>query len=120
MDIKELENKDRKTKKIMHLYGAICPRVDVDRIFVRSGDCGRGLMSTLDTGQFEEQSIVEYIGNKDSEIWTTIQHYTGNQIEENRQRFREKQKERCKESWQTKVTHGQHVRQTKDFAAQNG
>ena len=41
------------------------------------------------------------------------------QIEENRQRFREKQRERLKEGWQTKVMHGQHVRQTKDFTAQN-
>ena len=39
-------------------------------------------------------------------------------MEENRQRFREKQKKRCKEGWQTKVMHGQHVRQTKDAAAQ--
>ena len=63
--------------------------------------------------------MIEYIRNKDSEIMTTIQHYTGKQIEENRQRFREKQRERRKEGWQTKVMHKQHVRQTNDFAAQN-
>ena len=33
--------------------------------------------------------MIKYIRNKDSEILTTIQHYTGKQIEENRQRFRE-------------------------------
>ena len=59
--------------------------------------------------------MIEYIRNKDSEIMTTIQHYTGKQIEENRQRFREKQRE----GWRTKVMHGQHVRQINDFAAQN-
>ena len=63
--------------------------------------------------------MIEYIRNKDSEIMTTKQHYTGKQIEENRQRFREKQRERRKEGWQTKVMHGQHVRQINDFAAQN-
>ena len=50
---------------------------------------------------------------------TTLQHYTGKQIEENGQRLKEKQKERRKEGWQTKVMHGQHLRQTNDFAAQN-
>ena len=45
--------------------------------------------------------------------------YNRKQIEENRQRFRKKERERRKEGWQTKVMHGQHVRQTKDFAAQN-
>ena len=50
---------------------------------------------------------------------TTIPHYTGKQIEKYRRRFREKQKERRKEGWRTKVMHGQHVRQNKDFVAQN-
>ena len=50
---------------------------------------------------------------------TTVQHYTGKQIEENRQRFREKQRERRKEGWQTEVMQGQHVRQTIDFATQS-
>ena len=31
----------------------------------------------------------------------------------------ERNKERRKEGWQTKVMHGQHVRQTNDLAAQN-
>ena len=54
-------------------------------------------MSTLDTGLYEEQSMIKYIGNKESEILTTIQHYTGKQIEENRQRFGEEQRDRLKE-----------------------
>ena len=45
-------------------------------------------MSILDdTVRYEEQSMVEYTKNKDNEIMTTIQHYIGKQIEENRQRF---------------------------------
>ena len=47
-------------------------------------------MSILDTVQYEEHSMIEYIRNTDKEILTTIQHYTGKQIEQNRQRFREK------------------------------
>ena len=31
--------------------------------------------------------MIEYIRNKDGKIMTTVQHYTGKQIEENRQRF---------------------------------
>ena len=59
------------------------------------------------------------VKTKNDEKMKTLQHYTGKQIEENRQRFREKQRERRKEGWQTKVMHGQHVRQINDFAAQN-
>ena len=115
----ELENIDRRTRNMMHLYSEIHPRAEVDRLYVQRNEGGRGLMSILDTVRNEEQSMIEYIRNKYSEIMTTIQHYTGKQIEENRQRFRKKQKERRNERWQTKVIHRQHVRQTKDFAAQN-
>ena len=60
---------------LMHLYSAIHPRGDVDRLYVRGDKGGRGLMSILYTVRYEEQSMIEYIRNKDSEIMTTIQHY---------------------------------------------
>ena len=103
----------------MPLDGAIHPRADEDRLYVRRDEGGRGLMNILDTVQYEEQSMIEYIKNKYSEFMATIQHYKGKQVEENSQRFREKQKARRKEGWKTKVMHEQHVRQTNDFAAQN-
>ena len=75
---------------MMQLYGAIHPRADVNCLYVQRDEGGKGLMSILDTVRYKEQSMIEYIRNKDSEIMTTIQHYTGKKIEENRQRFREK------------------------------
>ena len=81
---------------MMYSYGAIHPRGDVNHLYVQRDDGGRELMSILNTVQYEEQSMIEYIGNRDIKILTTIQHYTGKQIEENRQ-FREKKRERCKE-----------------------
>ena len=61
---------------MMHLYGAIHPRAYVNHLYVQRDDGGRELMSILNTVQYEEQSMIEYIGNKDSEITTTIQHYS--------------------------------------------
>ena len=55
----KLENIDRRTKKMMHLYGAIHPRADVDRLYVQRDEGGRGLMSVLDAVQYEQQSILE-------------------------------------------------------------
>lgn len=115
----ELENLDRRTRKMMHAYGAVHPRADVDRLYVRREEGGRGLMSILDTVRYEEQSMIEYIRSKDSDIMSAIHCYTGKQKEENRKTFKEKQRQKRKEGWQTKVMHGQHVRQTKEFAAEN-
>ena len=89
----ELENIDKRTRKMMYLYDAIHPRADVDHLYVRKDEGGRGLMSILDTVRYEKPSMIEYIRNRDSKIMTTIQHYTGKQIEKNRQRFREKQRD---------------------------
>ena len=70
----------------------------MNHLYVRRDDGGRGQMSILDdTVRYGEQSMVEYTKNKDNEIMTTIQHYTGKQIEENRQRFGEEQRDRLKE-----------------------
>ena len=46
---------------MMYSYGAIHPRGDVNHLYVQRDDSGRGLMSTLDTGRYEEQGMVEYI-----------------------------------------------------------
>ena len=59
---------------MMHLYGATHPRANVDRLYVRKDEGGRGLMRILDTVRYEEQSMIEYIRNKGSEIMTTKQH----------------------------------------------
>ena len=115
---KELEDMDRRTRKMMHAYGAVHPRADVDRLYVQREDGGRGLMSILDTVRYEEQSMIEYIRTKDSGVMATVKLYTGKQIEDSKQVFKDKQQQRRKEGWQTKAMHGQHVRQTKDFAAQ--
>jgi hypothetical protein len=115
----ELENLDRRTRKMMHAYGAMHPRADTDRLYVQREEGGRGLMNILDTVRYEEQSMIEYIRNKNSSIMSAIQCYTGKQKEENRKTFKEKQRQKRKEGWQTKAMHGQHIRQTKEFASEN-
>ena len=45
----ELENIDRRTRKMMRLYDAMHPRADVDPLYVRKDEGGRGLMSKLVT-----------------------------------------------------------------------
>ena len=40
----ELEELDRKTRKLMRMYGAHQPKVDVDRLYLQKCDGGRGLI----------------------------------------------------------------------------
>lgn len=64
MNQKELKDMDRRTRKMMHAYGAVHPRADVDRLYVQREDGGRSLMSILDTVRYEEQGMIEYNYNQ--------------------------------------------------------
>ena len=90
---KELEDVNRQTRKMMHAYGAVHPRADVDRLYVQREDGGRGLMSILDTVRYEDQSMIEYIRTKDSGVVATVKLYTGKQIEDSKQVFKDRQTE---------------------------
>ena len=60
----------------------------------------------------------EYIRDKDSQITQAVKQYTKDPNSSSRKDFREQQKRERKEGWQSKSIHGQHVKQTKGFAAQ--
>ena len=81
---------------MMHGYGAVHPRAGVDCLYVQREDGGRGLMSTLVTVRYEKQSMIEYIRTKDSIVIATLKLYTGKQIEESKQVFKDKQQQKRK------------------------
>ena len=41
----ELKDVDRKSKKTMTIYGALYPKSNVDRLYIKRKERGRGLMS---------------------------------------------------------------------------
>ena len=41
----ELKDVDRKSKKTMTIYGALYPKSNVDRVYIKRKERGRGLMS---------------------------------------------------------------------------
>nr|XP_027229447.1 uncharacterized protein LOC113821177 [Penaeus vannamei] len=49
----ELEEMDRKTRKLMTMYGAQHPKADVDRLYLKRYDGGRGLLGVEDCVQAE-------------------------------------------------------------------
>ena len=70
----ELQNTDRKTRKMMTAYKALHPKADVDR-YVHRKDGGKGLMSSKDTIAYEEHSIYFYILNNSNEVMSSNKKY---------------------------------------------
>ena len=54
----ELKNVDRKSRKTMTMYGALHPKSDVDRFYIKRKEGGRGLMSVECCVREEENSLV--------------------------------------------------------------
>jgi len=54
----ELEEMDRKTRKLMTMYGAQHPKADVDRLYLKRYDGRRGLLGVEDCVQAEVNSLV--------------------------------------------------------------
>ena len=57
----ELEELDRKTRKLMSMYGAKHPKADVDRLYLKRCDGGRGLTGVEDCVQAEVNSLDKYL-----------------------------------------------------------
>ena len=59
----ELRDVDRKSRKTMTMYGALHPKSDVDRLYIKRKDRGRGLMSVEQCVREEKNSLGFYVAN---------------------------------------------------------
>ena len=57
----ELEELDRRTRKLMTVYGAHHPKADVDRPYLQRCERGRGLLGLEDCVQVEVHSLEKYL-----------------------------------------------------------
>ena len=64
----ELKNVDRKSRKTKTMYGALHPKSDVDRLFIKRKEGGRGLMSVEHCVREEENSLGFYVVNSEENL----------------------------------------------------
>ena len=62
----ELQAIDRKTGKFFSIYGALCPKVDVDRLYIPRREGGTGLISIEDCAELAIRGLKVYVhGSKE-------------------------------------------------------
>ena len=59
----ELKSLDRRTRKFMTMHGALHPKSDIDRVYLRSEMGGRGLISCEGCIRIEENNLGWYVSN---------------------------------------------------------
>ena len=64
----ELKEIDRKSRKTMTMHGALHPKSDVDRLYIKRKEGGRGLISVERCVSDEENSLGFYVANSEDNL----------------------------------------------------
>ena len=110
----ELIDLDRKSRKPMTMYGGLHPKSDVDRLYVKRKEGGKGLISVERCIREEENSVGFYVSNLEENLIRGVStaetintRETITSVEFKKQREKE-----LKEKWSEKRMHGQFIRET--------
>ena len=104
---------DRKTRKLLTIYGALHPKSVVDRLYIPRKEGGRGLISTEDCVELAVRGLELYVHQSEEIL---IQAARGDKIDglEVTSVLKRSKKEKRLEDREEKVLHGQYLRQTKE------
>jgi len=70
----ELQNLDRKTRKVLTIHGQHHPKADVDRLYVPRKQGGRGLMQLEAAHAVEITKLAEYVDRKEDPLYRLSEH----------------------------------------------
>eukprot|EP00795_Rhopilema_esculentum_P015411 gene15411-biopygen4913 len=116
----ELEEMDRKTGKIFTMNGSLHPRSDVDRLYLKRTEGGRGLQCLEEVVKLEELSLAFYLSKKEEKLLNeVVKEGLFRETEDPKERKRQNTAER-KKQFEEKVLHGQFERGTKEIRDQKG
>ena len=68
----ELRSMDTKTRKLLIIYGALHPRANTDRLYIKRDDGGRGLISDEDCVVIESYRLNEYLERSQERLLNAV------------------------------------------------
>ena len=109
----ELEELDRRTKKLMTMYGAHHPKTDVDRPYLQRCERGRGLLGLEDYVQVEVHSLEKYLSTLKEK---TLKEVSRSRIIENNKYGKSKKEihRKHREKYERKPLQGQFIKVTEE------
>ena len=99
-NVDELKELDRRTRKLLTVYGAFARKGDVDRLYLPRKEGGRGLIGVEDVVRMEENSLKKYVSESNERLLQEVEREgickEGKEkklkcLEEKRERLRTKQ-----------------------------
>ena len=114
--VDELRQLDRKTRKMLTMYGAFHPKSDADRLYVKRREGGRGLISIESCVRSEENNLGMYVRDANEMLLKGVKKgkiiETENTVE--KAEFSRRIQNEYKNKWQEKRMYGQFARELPD------
>ena len=112
----ELENMDRKTRKLMTINKALHPRASVARLYIQRNDGGRGIQSVEECVNLERRALGQYLKHSEDQWLTTAWNEKVISVDEDPEMYKRRVENQRKEEWKNKPMQGQYLRQTQEIA----
>ena len=110
----EPKDLDRNSRKTMTMYGGLHQKSDVDRLYVKRKEGGRGLISVERCIREEENSLGFYVANSEENLirWVLTAETINTRETITSAEFKKEREKELKEKWSEKRMHGQFIRET--------
>lgn len=106
----ELEELDRKTRKLMTANHALHPQSDVDRLYLPRKAGGRGLLQIRQTVEEEKRALNDYIKNSTQSALKEVAKEDLLHVQGSKKEYRTEELRNRQERWQSKALHGQYLK----------
>ena len=109
----ELKVLDRKTRKMMTLYGALHPKSDVDRVYPARQKGGRGLISCEICVKAEENNLAWYVRNSNERLMAGVRKIKilDSEGAKEKNEFKRDRQNASLNRWTEKKMYGQFLRE---------
>ena len=106
----ELEDLDRKTRKLMTAHLTLHPQSDIDRLYLPRRIGGRGFLQIRQTIEEEIRNLSEYISSSTDSALKEVITEGLLTVEDTKKEY--KKMRNRQERWQNKALHGQYLNDT--------
>jgi Reverse transcriptase (RNA-dependent DNA polymerase) len=106
----QLEEIDRKTRKLLTIYRMHHPKADIDRLYLPREAGGRGLLNVWQCVEEDERSLVDYLTRSEEKLLQQVneENLVGKEGKVNE--FKKEMRKQRVDRWQQKALHGQYIR----------
>ena len=105
----ELQELDRRTRKLLTMHNAHHPKSNVERIYIPRKEGGRGLLNVEDIVNTAILGLEEYVVDSNERILSAARNI--DEVTETAKGFKKRKKNGRKNNWKEKELHGQYLRQ---------